>query len=67
VAEAPMEAREPLSSVIPICRAEIQHAIRKEHASCADDVLSRRCRLAMVDAAEAERLSPLVNNELKSV
>jgi glycerol-3-phosphate dehydrogenase len=53
--------------VIPICRAEIQHAIRKEHASCADDVLSRRCRLAMVDAAEAERLSPLVNNELKSV
>ena len=65
VAQAPMEAREPLSSVIPICRAEIQHAICKEHASCADDVLSRRCRLAMVDAAEAERLSPLVNNELE--
>ena len=67
VAQAPMEAREPLSSVIPICRAEIQHAICKEHASCADDVLSRRCRLAMVDAAEAERLSPLVNNELEQM
>ncbi|QNI99395.1 FAD-dependent glycerol-3-phosphate dehydrogenase [Synechococcus sp. A15-62] len=67
VAQAPMEAREPLSSVIPICRAEIQHAIQKEHASSSDDVLSRRCRLAMVDAAEAERLSPLVNNELEQM
>ena len=67
VAKAPMEAREPLSSVIPICRAEIQHAIHKEHASSSDDVLSRRCRLAMVDAAEAERLSPLVNNELEQM
>ena len=67
VAKAPMEAREPLSSVIPICRAEIQHAIQKEHASSSDDVLSRRCRLAMVDAAEAERLSPLVNNELEQM
>ena len=67
MAQAPMEAREPLSSVIPICRAEIQHAIHKEHARCADDVLSRRCRLAMVDAAEAERLSPLVNNELEQM
>ena len=51
----------------PICRAEIQHAIHKEHARCADDVLIRRCRLAMVDAAEAERLSPLVNNELEQM
>ena len=67
MAQAPIEAREPLSSVIPICRAEIQHAIHKEHARCADDVLSRRCRLAMVDAAEAERLSPLVNNELEQM
>ena len=67
MAKAPMEAREPLSSVIPICRAEIQHAIHKEHASSSDDVLSRRCRLAMVDAAEAERLSPLVNNELEQM
>ncbi|GIS13797.1 MAG: hypothetical protein CM15mP116_03800 [Synechococcus sp.] len=33
MAQAPMEAREPLSSVIPICRAEIQHAIHKEHAA----------------------------------
>ena len=65
VAKAPMEAREPLSGVIPICRAEIQHAIHEEHASCTDDVLSRRCRLAMVDAAEAERLSPVVNKELE--
>ena len=67
LAQAPMEAREPLSPVIPICRAEIRHAIRKEHARSAGDVLNRRCRLAMVDAAEAERLSPLVNNELEQM
>ena len=51
----------------PICCAEIQHTIRKEHARCADDVLSRRCRLAMVDGAEAERLSALVKNELEQM
>ena len=64
VALAPMEARTPLSPVIPICRAEIRHAIQEEHATCSSDVLSRRCRFAMVDAAEAERLRPLVNEEL---
>ncbi len=57
--------REPLSSVIPICRAEIRHFIRDEHATSASDVLSRRCRLAMVDSAEADRLRPLVEEELK--
>ena len=65
--QAPMEARKPLSPVIPICRAEIRHAISDEHASCAGDVLNRRCRIAMVDAAEAERLTPLVNEELERI
>ena len=65
LARAPMEAREPLSTVIPLCRAEIRHAVREEHATCAGDVLNRRCRIAMVDAAEAERLRPLVNEELE--
>ena len=64
VAHAPMEALAPLSTVIPICRAEIQHAIQEEHATSSSDVLSRRCRLAMVDTAEAERLRPLIQEEL---
>ena len=64
VAHAPMEERAPLSPVIPICRAEIRHAIQEEHATSSSDVLSRRCRLAMVDTAEAERLRPLVHEEL---
>jgi glycerol-3-phosphate dehydrogenase len=50
--------------VIPICAAEIHHAIRHEHARAADDVLSRRCRLGMVDEAEAMRLQPLVEQAL---
>ena len=50
--------------MIPICRAEIRHAIQEEHATSSSDVLSRRCRLAMVDTAEAERLRPLVHEEL---
>ena len=64
IESAPAADRVPLSEVIPICTAEIHHAIRHEHASAADDVLSRRCRLGMVDQAEAQRLQPLVEQAL---
>jgi glycerol-3-phosphate dehydrogenase len=47
------EKRAPLSDVIPLCEAEISHAIQSEHARSSTDVLARRCRLAMVDFAEA--------------
>jgi glycerol-3-phosphate dehydrogenase len=52
--------REPLSDVIPVCRGELRHAISAEHACTATDVLARRCRLAMVDQDEAQRLLPQV-------
>ena len=64
IESAPAADRVPLSEVIPICKAEIHHAIRREHARAADDVLSRRCRLGMVDQAEAQRLQPLVEQAL---
>ncbi|MBC1259852.1 FAD-dependent oxidoreductase [Synechococcus sp. BSF8S] len=51
---------EPLSPVIPLTAAEVRHAVRHEWARTADDLLARRCRLAFVDQAEAERLRPLV-------
>ena len=58
------EDREPLSDVIPVCRAEFIHAVTQEHARCSSDVLERRCRLAMVDAHEANRLKPDVERVL---
>ena len=57
--------REPLSAVIPVCGAEIKHAIQHEHARNSSDVLARRCRLQMVDETEAERLRPQVNRCLE--
>ena len=56
--------REPLSGVIPLCQGEIDHAIQREHARSASDVLARRCRMAMVDLKEARRLQPLVEERL---
>lgn len=55
---------EPLSDVIPICEAEIDRAINQEHARTPTDVLARRCRLAMVDMSEAQRLLPVVQEHL---
>ena len=60
ITEAAPQDREPLSDVIPLCKAEIIHSIRMEHAGSATDVLARRSRLAMVDLEEARRLQPLV-------
>ncbi|MCT0218995.1 FAD-dependent oxidoreductase [Synechococcus sp. CS-1329] len=51
---------EPLSAVIPLTAAEVRHSVRHEWARSADDLLARRCRLAFVDSAEAERLRPVV-------
>ena len=56
--------REPLSAVIPVCRAEFIHAVKREHARSSDDVLERRCRLAMVDEHDARRLRPEVEDVL---
>ncbi|GCE65872.1 FAD-dependent oxidoreductase [cyanobiont of Ornithocercus magnificus] len=62
---APEKSRYPLSAVIPLCQAEIDYAINSEHAQTPTDVLARRCRLAMVDLAEAHRLLPLVQRSLQ--
>ena len=60
----PANERNPLSGVIPLCKAEINRAIKVEHARTPTDVLARRCRLAMVDRSEAEKLVPLVQEAL---
>jgi glycerol-3-phosphate dehydrogenase len=57
--------REPLSEVLPLTLAEVRHMARHEWARRPADVLARRCRLAMVDQAEAERLTPLVQAVLE--
>lgn len=62
----PAVDRQPLSEVIPVCTGELRHGIRAEHARSVTDVLARRCRLAMVDRNEAERLSPLVEELLNA-
>jgi glycerol-3-phosphate dehydrogenase len=64
IAAAAPEKRAPLSDVIPLCEAEISHAIQAELARSSTDVLARRCRLAMVDFAEAQRLEPLTETYL---
>lgn len=55
---------EPLSAVLPLTAAEVRHMARQEWARRPADVLARRCRLACLDAAEAERLTPLVQQLL---
>ncbi len=56
--------REPISDVIPICKAEISRAIKYEHAKTPTDLLARRCRLAMVDLKEAQRILPCIQEQL---
>ena len=62
IANSLPEERIPLSQEIPLCLAEIKHAIKNEHALTATDVLARRHRLAMVDLVEAKRLIPIIEN-----
>ncbi len=64
IANKPKEHLEPLSEIVPICKAEIEWAIKHEHAQTPTDLLARRCRLAMVDLVEAQRLLPLVQEHL---
>ena len=59
------DERVPLSDVIPVCRGELRHAVQAEHARSVTAVLARRCRLAMVDQSDAERLVPLVTDLLE--
>ncbi len=56
-----------LSEIIPICEAEIIHAIKYEHAKTVTDILARRCRLAMVDFNEASNLLPIVKKHLNGL
>ena len=64
IASSPADERAPLSGVIPLCQAEIRRAIQVEHACTPTDVLARRCRLAMIDRNEAEKLLPVVQEAL---
>jgi glycerol-3-phosphate dehydrogenase len=61
---ATAQEREPFSAVIPLTAAEVRHAARHEWACSPEDVLARRCRLSFVDTAEAERLTPQVQELL---
>ena len=45
---------------LQITQAQVRYAVRYELARSADDILSRRTRLAVLDHAVAERLTPLV-------
>ena len=64
IASCSPSERNPLSEVIPICKAEIIEDIKNEHAMTPTDILARRNRLAMVDYQEAQRLLPLVQEHL---
>ena len=57
--------RTPLSDVIPLTAAEVRHMARHEWARQPEDVLARRCRLAFVDQAEADRLEGTVGELLE--
>ena len=48
----------PLSAVVPVCLAEWRYNIRFEWAKTSADLLERRSRIAFLDQAEAERLTP---------
>ena len=65
ILKAPIEKRKPLSQVIPVCIAEIEHAIDNEHARTTTDILARRNRLAMIDINEAKRIIPIVQQKLE--
>ena len=60
VLEQAMDSSEamPLSAVVPVCLAEWRYNIRFEWAKTSADLLERRSRIAFLDQAEAERLTP---------
>ena len=55
---------EPLSEVVPICRAEWRFNIAQEWATTSSDLLSRRSRLALLDQQETARLSSMASELL---
>ena len=56
---------EPLSEVLPICRAEWRFNIAQEWATTCSDLLSRRSRLALLDQQETARLSAMASELLE--
>ncbi|MEE2645221.1 MAG: FAD-dependent oxidoreductase [Myxococcota bacterium] len=51
---------EPLHPRLPYCYAEVIHAVRAEMAERVEDVLSRRTRSLLLDAAAAREAAPKV-------
>jgi len=51
---------EPISSSIPVIRAQVIWAVRMEMARTVEDFLSRRVRALQLDAAESVRMAPEV-------
>ena len=50
----------PLAPGIPLCVAEVRHAVRREMARTLADVLERRTRLALFGTARAREIAPRV-------
>jgi glycerol-3-phosphate dehydrogenase len=50
----------PLAPGMPLCAAEVRHAIRREMARTLADVLERRTRLALFGTARAREIAPRV-------
>ncbi len=64
IKDSPLESKQAISDVIPICKAEIDYDISHEHAQSPTDLLARRCRLAMIDLKEAKRVLPIIQERL---
>jgi glycerol-3-phosphate dehydrogenase len=50
----------PIAPAIPLCAAEVRHAVRREMARTLADVLERRTRLALFGTARAREIAPRV-------
>ncbi|WP_320675121.1 glycerol-3-phosphate dehydrogenase/oxidase [Prochlorococcus sp. MIT 1341] len=66
IENTPEKDRQPLSNLIPICKAEFKHWIENEYAQTPTDMLARRCRVAMIDIKEAKNLSSHAVKALRS-
>ena len=60
LSKASPELAEPIDTALPYTRAMVVHAVRQEHARTVEDVLSRRTRALLLDAAAASRAAPAV-------
>jgi len=50
----------PLADRVPLTRAEVRHAVRKEMAATLTDVLERRARIALFETNAAREVAPVV-------